>query len=127
MLEDWTINPEEEATTLYLRDMASFHKSNARAAWHIAGGKSEAMAGDSSEGMGSMKETPPPSDFTSRIKSVFLDALYAFLDGLVHLAFSEYDPLEPNLTTSQKVIADSRVTVDVMELVNTIFFFGFSI
>ena len=56
MLEDWTINPEEEATTLYLRDMASFHKSNARAAWHIAGGKSEAMAGDSSEGMGSMKD-----------------------------------------------------------------------
>lgn len=56
-------------------------------------------------------------DFTNRIKAAFLDALYAFLDGLVHLAFSEYDPLDPALTTSQKVVADSKLTVDVRELV----------
>lgn len=103
--------------------MASFHKSNARAAWHIAGGKSEPSG--NSEDMNLAKETPPTSDYTSRIKDVFLDALYAFLDGLVHLAFSDYDPLEPNLTTSQKVIADSRVTVDVMELVSDFEFGSF--
>lgn len=57
------------------------------------------------------------SDFTARIKASFLDALYAFLDGLVHLAFSEFDPLDPSMTTSHKVVGDSRITLDVQELV----------
>ena len=55
-------------------------------------------------------------EITARIKAAFLDALYAFLDGLVHLAFSDFDPLDPALTTSQKVVADSRLTLDVQEL-----------
>ncbi len=41
-----------------------------------------------------------PPEFTTRIKGAFLDALYAFLDGLVHLAFSDYNPLEPRTALS---------------------------
>lgn len=40
-----------------------------------------------------------PSDFSRRIQSAYLDALYAFLDGLVHVAFS--DP-ETIFTTPEK-------------------------
>ena len=98
-LEDWTLNPDEQATTLHLKDMAAFHKSNARQAYHIAGG-----------------DHSPDSEFTARIKAAFLDALYAFLDGAIQLAFSEYDPLDPALTTSQKIVGDSKMTVDVRDL-----------
>lgn len=50
MLEDWTLNPDEQATTLYMKDLALFHKSNARAAYHIAGGKDvESNSGRSKE------------------------------------------------------------------------------
>ncbi|CAG8822552.1 18330_t:CDS:1, partial [Racocetra fulgida] len=32
--------------------------------------------------------------YLQKIKGAFLDSLYAYLDGLVHLVFSEYTPLE---------------------------------
>lgn len=111
MLEDWTINPDEQSTTLFLKDLSSFHKSNARAAYHIASGRDL----DPFEG-GRSRDTGVSSECTSRIKSAFLDALYAFLDGIVHLAFSEYDPLDPTISTSHKVVGNSRLTVDVQEL-----------
>lgn len=34
-----------------------------------------------------------PSEFVRKIQSAYLDGLYAFLDGLVHVAFSEPDSL----------------------------------
>lgn len=39
-----------------------------------------------------------PVNFTQRIKTAYLDALYAFLDGLVHVAFSE--PPDTTLNSS---------------------------
>lgn len=131
MLEDWSLNPDVDATTLYLKELAAFHKSNARAAYFLAGGRDGADTTPRSSEVScsrlslvvfqvayssSFTQPPPPAEFTGRIKAAFLDALYAFLDGLVHLAFSEFDPLDPNLTTSQKVVEDSRLTVDVQEL-----------
>ena len=58
-----------------------------------------------------------PSEFVKIIRSAFLDALYAFLDGLVHVAFSSPDdadsqinvPLTPS-TSSRAVITDSKDT-----------------
>lgn len=113
MLEDWTINPDEQSTTLFLKDLSAFHKSNARAAYHIASGRSQNPY-DSS--VNRSRDTGVSSEFTSRIKGAFLDALYAYLDGIVHLAFSEYDPLDPTMSTSHKVVGNSRLTVDVQEL-----------
>ncbi|CAO1633663.1 unnamed protein product [Parajaminaea phylloscopi] len=111
MLEDWTINPDEQSTTLFLKDLSAFHRSNARAAYHIASGRDR----DPFESSRS-RDTGVTRDFTSRIKAAFLDAIYAFLDGIVHLAFSEYDPLDPTISTSHKVVGNSRLTVDVQEL-----------
>jgi exocyst complex component 2 len=36
-----------------------------------------------------VKQNPVPQIFVSRIAKAFLDTLYAFLDGLVHLASDE--------------------------------------
>ncbi|MCO5554308.1 hypothetical protein L7F22_007837 [Adiantum nelumboides] len=110
-LEDWTLNPDAEATTLYLRELSAFQRSNQRSAYLIAGGKDGASKDAAAGGRNRIN-----SDFTARIKATYLDAIYVFLDGIVHLAFHEYDPLDPNMTTSQKVVADSRMTVDVQEL-----------
>lgn len=110
-LEDWTLNPDAEATTLYLRELSAFQRSNQRSAYLIAGGKDGASKDAAAGGRSRIN-----SDFTARIKATYLDAIYVFLDGIVHLAFHEYDPLDPNMTTSQKVVADSRMTVDVQEL-----------
>lgn len=118
MLEDWTLNPDEQATTLHLRDIATFHKSNARQAFHLAGGKSASSPVSALEARKTRSANQPVSaECTSRIKGAFLDALYAFLDGLVHLAFSEYDPLEPRTALSvQSVPGLPGTSVDVRDL-----------
>ncbi|SNX84111.1 related to Exocyst complex component Sec5 [Melanopsichium pennsylvanicum] len=119
MLEDWTLNPVEQATTLHLRDIATFHKSNARHAFHLAGGRSASSPVSALEGSRKARtaEQPVAPEFTTRIKGAFLDALYAFLDGLVHLAFSEYSPLEPRTALSVQAIPGSwGDSVDVRDL-----------
>ncbi|PWN47770.1 hypothetical protein IE53DRAFT_390079 [Violaceomyces palustris] len=120
-LEDWTLNPDQQATTLFLKDLAVFHKSNARAAYHIAGGR-DGELGERSRS----KEPPVPAEFTARIKAAFLDALYAFLDGLIQLAFSDYDPLDPRTMANHKgggfsdeprlLSTTTTTTLDVREL-----------
>ncbi|UZJ51135.1 hypothetical protein CBS101457_000455 [Exobasidium rhododendri] len=117
-LEDWTLNPEEEATTLYLGEVAAFHRSNTRLAYRIASGKE---VDRSTEGASSrLRDVNMSSEFSSRIKTAFLDTIYVYLDGLVHLAFSDYNPLDAHLTTSQKLVHDpSKITsniIDVKEL-----------
>ncbi|SPO21324.1 related to Exocyst complex component Sec5 [Ustilago trichophora] len=119
MLEDWTLNPEEQATTLHLREIAAFHKSNARQAFHLAGGRSASTPVSALEASRKTRtaEQPVPPEFTSRIKGAFLDALYAFLDGLVHLAFSDYSPLDPKTSLSvQSVPGHPGSAVDVRDV-----------
>ncbi|KAJ1030000.1 hypothetical protein NDA16_000913 [Ustilago loliicola] len=119
MLEDWTLNPDEQATTLHLREIAAFHKSNARQAFHLAGGRSASTPVSALEASRKHRsaEQPVAPEFTARIKGAFLDALYAFLDGLVHLAFSEYSPLEPRTALSvQTVPGHPGSSVDVRDL-----------
>ncbi|TKY90944.1 hypothetical protein EX895_000942 [Sporisorium graminicola] len=119
MLEDWTLNADEQATTLHLRELAAFHKSNARHAFHLAGGRSPSTPVSALEASRKNRhgEQPVAPEFTARIKGAFLDALYAFLDGLVHLAFSEYSPLEPRTALSvQSVPGHPGSVVDVKDL-----------
>lgn len=118
MLEDWTLNPDEQATTLHLRDIAAFHKNNARQAFHLAGGRTASTPVSALEAGRKNRnaEQPVAPEFTARIKGAFLDALYAFLDGLVHLAFSKYSPLEPRTALSvQAVPGHPGSSVDVRD------------
>ncbi|KAE8268288.1 hypothetical protein A4X09_0g4054 [Tilletia walkeri] len=107
MLEDWSLDTDAPSTTLFLRDLALFWKNNSREAYLIAGGKVDD---------GKQRELSIAPEFTGRIKASFLNGLYTFLDGLVQLAFSEYDPLDPTTSTSEKVFADTKVSIDVREL-----------
>lgn len=127
-LEDWTMNPEEEATTLFLGELAAFQNHNARVAYALAkrtgkdsGSTSAEQRRGSSEASSIFKaaDETPASEYTARIKATFVDAIYVCLDGLVHLAFSEYNPLDATTTTSQKVIIDKSrqaVVIDVKDL-----------
>jgi exocyst complex component 2 len=67
-------------------------------AYRVAGGSEErgnALMGSSSSSSSSntasrnRQDVTIPTDFQRKIQSAFLDGLYAFLDGLVHVAFSD--------------------------------------
>lgn len=114
-LEDWTMNPEEEATTLFLGELAAFHSYNSKVAYDIACGKDNERTNPAADS----SAVQPSAECTARIKGTFVDAIYAYLDGLVNLAFSEYNPLNAHTTTSQKVIMDKSkqaVVIDVKDL-----------
>ncbi|KAK4705258.1 exocyst complex component 2, partial [Phenoliferia sp. Uapishka_3] len=107
-LETWRPDPDEPSTTIYLRQLAAFQRFCAISAYRIAGGTEEranaALAnasGATLSGRG-RQESEIPSEFVRKIKAAFLDGLYAFLDGLVHVAFS--DP-ESIFTTGKSAAA----------------------
>lgn len=52
-----------------------------------------------------------PAEFVRKVQSSFLDALYAFLDGLVHVAFSDPDAI----FTSGKQLATRRAPFEADE------------
>ncbi|KAG8743871.1 hypothetical protein FRC12_014937 [Ceratobasidium sp. 428] len=83
-LETWATDPSNRSTTFYLPRMHFFQKHNTTAAFKIAGGA------DLGASRSDSKQRPVPSVFTTKISKTFLDALYAFLDGLGHLASSDY-------------------------------------
>lgn len=64
--------------------MHFFQKHNTTAAFKIAGGA------DLGPNRQDSKQRQVPAVFTSKISKTFLDSLYAFLDGLAHLASPEY-------------------------------------
>ncbi|QRV81990.1 exocyst complex component Sec5 [Ceratobasidium sp. AG-Ba] len=83
-IETWTTDPSNRSTTFYLPRMHFFQKHNTTAAFKIAGGA------DLGPSHSDSKQRPVPAVFTSKISKTFLDSLYAFLDGLGHLASPEY-------------------------------------
>ncbi|KII91212.1 hypothetical protein PLICRDRAFT_173102 [Plicaturopsis crispa FD-325 SS-3] len=83
-LEGWLANPADPSSTLYLAQMEMFQKHITTAAFKIAGGvdlSSQQMASTKP-----VKQNAIAAAFVSKITSVFFDAMYAFLDGLVLLA-----------------------------------------
>ncbi|GAA5873213.1 hypothetical protein JCM3774_000083 [Rhodotorula dairenensis] len=99
-LENWRPDPDQPSTTVFLRHLAAYQRFMSISAYRVAGGSEERAnshfsASSSATGPGaaaksrSRPEDDLPKDLTRRIKSAFLDSLYAFLDGLVHVAFSD--------------------------------------
>ncbi|KAJ7770499.1 exocyst complex component sec5 [Mycena metata] len=84
-LEEWIASPLDASATHYLTQMEVFQRQVTTAAFKLAGGVDLSTANISK----SVKQNPIPSAFVSKITKAFLDALYAFLDGLVHLASEE--------------------------------------
>ncbi|KAJ3551008.1 hypothetical protein NM688_g4954 [Phlebia brevispora] len=94
-LEDWRGSIADPCTTLYLPQIQMFERHLTAGAFKLAGGT------DLSTGMMNVsriiKQTPVPQIFITKITKAFVDSLYAFLDGLVHLASDELLSL-PSLT-----------------------------
>ncbi|KAJ6571717.1 exocyst complex component Sec5-domain-containing protein [Mycena capillaripes] len=84
-LEEWIASPTDASATHYLTQMELFQRQVTTAAFKIAGGVDLATASISKP----VRQNPIPSAFVTKITKAFLDALYAFLDGLVHLASEE--------------------------------------
>ncbi|CEQ38815.1 SPOSA6832_00273 [Sporobolomyces salmonicolor] len=102
-LETWHPDPDDPSITAYLRQVAAFQRFNAISAYRVAGGSEEranALMGSSSASSSSSaggalsssrnrQDIDLPVEFQRKVQSAFLDGLYAFLDGLVHVAFSD--------------------------------------
>lgn len=89
--EDWTLQAENSQVTLFVGLFYQFHEFCLRSAYKYASiwtaPTEEAVANDDVLAV-------VPEQFIEKIRGTFLDALYSFLDGLVHLAFA--DPEQPN-------------------------------
>ncbi|PSR78598.1 hypothetical protein PHLCEN_2v7345 [Hermanssonia centrifuga] len=86
-LEDWRGSTTDPYTTLYLSQIQLFQRQLTTGAFKIAGGLDLPSSAFSSSRL--TKQNPVPQIFLSKITKSFLDTLYAFLDGLVHLASDE--------------------------------------
>lgn len=84
-LEAWIASPVDLSTTRYLEQMELFQRHLTTAAFKIAGGVDLSSTSLTKP----TKQHPIPQAFVSKITKAFLDALYAFLDGLVLLASDE--------------------------------------
>ncbi|EIN08849.1 hypothetical protein PUNSTDRAFT_143551 [Punctularia strigosozonata HHB-11173 SS5] len=84
-LETWTANSSEPSTTLYLNQIQLFQRQITTSAFKLAG----AVDLTSSSSRGPAKQYPVAQEFVVKITKAFLDSMYAFLDGLVHLASDE--------------------------------------
>ena len=86
-LESWVASPAEPYVTVYLTRMEALQRAITTAAFKIAGGVdlSNAMLPATKP----VRQNQISSTFVTKIVKAFLDALYAFLDGLVRLASDE--------------------------------------
>ncbi|KAH9849599.1 exocyst complex component Sec5-domain-containing protein [Lenzites betulinus] len=86
-LETWVGSNVDPYTTIYLSQMRTFQKQITTSAFKLAGGVDLSSASSSSSRQ--TKQNALPTEFVSKITKAFLDSLYAFLDGMVHLASDE--------------------------------------
>ncbi len=84
-LETWVGSTVDPYTTIYLSQIRTFQKQVTTSAFKIAGGVDLSTASSSRQ----TKQNPVAPEFVTKIMKAFLDSLYAFLDGLVHLASDE--------------------------------------
>ncbi|POW17792.1 hypothetical protein PSHT_06230 [Puccinia striiformis] len=102
LLEDW-VRPERSedesqpvGTTMYLKRMYNFQRYMMLNSYCLSGGNAQAglqimgnqgLADQSPSKSKASRASIPASD-TRKAQSAFLDGLYGFLDGLVHIAFT---------------------------------------
>ncbi|KAL1743983.1 exocyst complex component Sec5-domain-containing protein [Schizophyllum fasciatum] len=84
-LESWVAAPDAPSHTHYVSLMEELQRHVTTAAYKLAGGVDLVSTSISKP----VKQQAIPQAFVSKITKAFLDALYAFLDGLVHLASDE--------------------------------------
>lgn len=77
---------------MYLSHVQLFQRHVTTAAFKLAGGVDLSAPNSGASAARAAKQYPVPQEFVARIVKAFVDSLYAFLDGLVHLASDEGPP-----------------------------------
>ena len=121
-LENWKSNPNEPSTTLYLGEMQAFQRHLTTAAFKLAGGVDLPSASNPHK---PLKQHVISQEFLSNITKAFLETVYAFLDGLVHLASEE----SPVSHAQQAAVIDMGMApgsnpLELLDLTETVSDFG---
>ncbi|KAK7036624.1 Exocyst complex component S5 [Paramarasmius palmivorus] len=111
-LESWLPSPSDPSATHYLTQMELFQRHVTTAAFKLAGG----VDLSSSSLTKPLKQNPIPSAFVSKITKAFLDVLYAFLDGLVHLASEESPSASGTRPIAAAATANTTNPVELLDL-----------
>lgn len=101
-MEKWVGSTVEPYTTVYLSHIWLFQRQVTTSAFKLAGGVDLTSSTSSSR---AVKQNPVAQNFISKITKAFLDSLYAFLDGLVHLASD--DSPNVNVASRTPVLGDT--------------------
>lgn len=91
-LESWRGSASDPYTTVYLSQIRTFQRQMTTGAFKIAGGVD--LSGAMATFSRLTRRNSISSSFLSKLTKAFLDTLYAFLDGLVHLASDESSNIE---------------------------------
>ncbi|KAI0765335.1 exocyst complex component Sec5-domain-containing protein [Fomes fomentarius] len=101
-LENWVGSTIDPYTTVYLSQIRAFQKHITTAAFKVAGGVD--LSSSSSSSSRARAQNPIANEFVTKITKAFLDSLYAFLDGLVHLASDESPTTENGARSSMPAV-----------------------
>lgn len=118
-LEDWTPDTQptaaEAGTTLFMRELASAHRTAARLAFLVAGGKEVPGASNAGTSSGSSSKAKVHSDLAQRIRSALTDSLRASLDGIKLITTEQYEPAATDMVAGvvARSVPGSGVTIDV--------------
>lgn len=104
MLEEWILDPQNSQITTLLKRYYDFHKFCARSVHKIA--SLTAMTDEADE----QSKVPISPVHIEKIRESFLTSTYAFLDGLVQLAFTDYTPLNDK---EELILTKKRGHIDV--------------
>lgn len=115
-LEGWRGSTTDPHTTVYLSQIRSFQRQVTSGAFKIAGGIDITNAPAASR---LVKQNPVPATFVTRIAKAFLDTLYAFLDGLVHLA-SDDSPKTLDNSASDANVANEPNPLELIDVENPV-------
>jgi exocyst complex component 2 len=106
LLEDWALDNELSEYTNLLRHFYEYHKHCSRSAYKVA--SLSAVTDTQRHEIG--------VDYLKIVRDTFLESMYSFLDGLVHLAFSDYTPLQGE--EEELSLTKRRGNIDVHSMVN---------
>ena len=121
-LENWKSNPNEPSTTVYLTEIQTFQRHLTTAAFKLAGGVDLPSASNPHK---PLKQHVISQELLSNITKAFLETVYAFLDGLVHLASEE----SPASRAQQAAVIDAGMApgsnpLELLDLTETVSDFG---
>jgi len=106
-LEAWMPSPMDPSATHYLDQIELFQRQQTTTAFKLAGG----IELSSYSLVKASKQLPIPQAFISKIVKAFMDALYAFLDGLV-LQASDASPI----ATGKRLVSEAIPSIGANSL-----------